>query len=124
KRFMGVRLARWLQETANNKGTEILNVYQTAGKRFALHTRSISDWELSWGDPDFARHPKNFGIADSILKRFTSWGYDDWETFKVAGDYRLEVFESLEELKAHVSNDLFNRVRQAMEYPDIEELDI
>jgi EXLDI family protein len=124
KRFLGYRLARWLQPTASGKGTEILNVYRTAGNRYALHTRSIGDWELSWGDPDTARHPKNWGVADGILKKLTSWGYDDWDAFKEAGDYTLVVFETLEELKPHVSGELYKMVNHAMEGPEIEELDI
>src|SRR5688572_16502984 len=36
KRFMGTRLARWVQKRTKGKGIEILNVYRTAGKRFAL----------------------------------------------------------------------------------------
>src|SRR5688572_7587509 len=32
KRFMGTRLARWVQKRAQGKGIEILNVYRTAGK--------------------------------------------------------------------------------------------
>ena len=44
KRFLGQRLVRWLQSTANGKGTEIRSVYLTAGKRYALHTRSMADW--------------------------------------------------------------------------------
>ncbi|HVU14748.1 MAG TPA: EXLDI protein [Phototrophicaceae bacterium] len=124
KRFLGQRLVRWLQPTANGKGTEILNVYRTAGNRYALHTRSIADWELAWGDPDIQRHPNNFGIADGIIKRFSSWGYDDWDTFKTAGDYTLEVFDTLEELKARVSSDLRKAISLAMEGPEIEDLDI
>jgi EXLDI family protein len=52
-----------------------------------------------------------------------SWGYD-WESFKESGDYSLQVFETLEELKAQVSNELFEAVSLAMEGPEIEELDI
>jgi EXLDI family protein len=124
KRFLGQRLVRWLEPTANGKGTEILSVYRTAGNRYALHTRSIPDWELSWGDPDHARHPKNWGVADGILKRLVSWGYDDWEAFKEAGDYTLQVFETLEEMKPHVSSDIYRMVNRAMEGPEIENLDI
>jgi EXLDI family protein len=124
KRFLGSRLVRWLQATADGKGTKIVNVYRTAGGRYALHTRSISDWEFSWGDPDILRHPNNFGIVDGILKKFTAWGYDNWETFKEAGDYTLEVFDSLEDLKPHVSSDLYHAITQAMEGPEIEDLDI
>lgn len=124
KRFLGQRLVRWLQPAPDDKGTQIISVYRTAGKRYALHTRSISDWELEWGDPDFVRHHENWGIGGGIIKRLTAWGYDDWETFKQAGDYTLEVFETLEELKPNVSKELYKAITQAMEGPDIEELDI
>ncbi len=124
KRFIGMRLARWLQKTPDGKGTEILNVYRTAGDRYALHTRVIPDWDLSWGDPDYVRHPERWGIADGIIKRFSSWGYDNWETFKEAGDYSLQVFETLDELKTHISADFYQVVSQSMEGPEIEDMDI
>jgi EXLDI family protein len=124
KRFMGQRLVRWLQETPGGKGTQILNVYRTARGQYALHTRTITDWVLEWGDPDFVRHQENWGIGGNLMKRLTAWGYDDWQAYKEAGDYSLEVFETLEDLKLHVSKDLFRMITQAMEGPEIEELDI
>src|SRR5260221_8496511 len=45
KRFVGQRLVRWLQPTPKGKGTQILSVYRTAGKRYALHTRTIPNWD-------------------------------------------------------------------------------
>ena len=123
KRFMGQRLVRWLQPTKNDEGTDILSVYRTGGKRYALHTRSIPDWDFSEGDPDYWGNPKNWGVRNGILQRLMGFGWD-WETFKESGDYSLQVFETLEELKAHVSDDLFKAVSQAMEGPDMEELDI
>ena len=123
KRFMGQRLVRWLQPKTNGKGTEIVSVYRTAGKRYALHTRSIPNWEPSWGDPDQVNDPNNWGVGNGILQKVLSWGYD-WESVKESGDYSLQVFETLEELKAHVSNELFEAVSRAMEGPEIEELDI
>jgi EXLDI family protein len=123
KRFVGQRLIRWLQPTPNGKGTEILNVYRTAGKRYALHKRSMPDWEVSWGDPDFVGDPRNWGLGNGLLKRIASWGYD-WEAFRESGDYSLQVFETLDDLKPHLSNALYTAVTQAMDGPEIEELDI
>jgi len=120
KRFMGARLVRWLQKCAKGSGTEILSVYRTAGKRFVLHTRTLSDWKYAWGDPDYEGNPKNWGIWGSKL---WSGGWD-WETFKESGDYAFQVFESLEELKAHVSEALYQAVTQAMDAPPLEDLDI
>jgi EXLDI family protein len=123
KRFMGTRLARWLQKRAKGKGIEILNVYHTAGKRFALHTRTMPDWELAFGDPEQVGDPNSWGIGNGILQKVMSWGYD-WTTFKQSGDYALEVFETLEELKTHIPDDLFRAIVQVMDLPETEDLDI
>jgi EXLDI family protein len=123
KRFMGQRLVRWVQAGAKGKGTEVQSVYRTAGKRYALHTRSIPDWELSWGDPEQVGDPNNWGVGNGLLQKVLSWGHD-WERFKESGNYTLQVFETLEDLKGHISDELFQAVSLAMEGPEIEEMDI
>jgi EXLDI family protein len=123
KRFMGQLLVRWLQPTSSEEGTEILNVYRTGGKRYALHTRTIPDWDFSEGDPDYWGNPDNWGVGNGFLKKLMGFGWD-WETFRESGDYSLQVFDTLEALKSHVSAELYRAVSQAMEGPDIEELDI
>jgi EXLDI family protein len=123
KRFLGQRLVRWVEPTADGNGSEILNVYRTAGKRYALHTRSLPDWKPEFGDPDHAGDPDNWGIGKGILQKIASWGYD-WEMFKKSGYYTLQVFETLADLKPHISDELYKAVTLAMEGPEIEELDI
>jgi EXLDI family protein len=123
KRFMGQLLVRWLQPTDNEEGTEILCVYITAGKQYALHTRTIPDWDYSEGDPDYWGNPENWGVGNGLLRKLMGFGWD-WETFKESGDYTLQVFETLEALKPHVSNALFKALGQAMDGPEIEVLDI
>ncbi|HLY29075.1 MAG TPA: EXLDI protein [Aggregatilineales bacterium] len=123
KRFVGQLLVRWLQPTNNDEGTEILSVYITAGNQYALHTRTIPDWDFSEGDPDYWGNPKNWGVRNGILLKIMGFGWD-WETFKESGDYSLQVFKTIEDLAPHVPNDLFKAVRQAMDGPEIEELDI
>jgi EXLDI family protein len=123
KRFMGQLLVRRLQPTDNEEGTEILSVYITARRQYALHTRTIPDWDFSEGDPDYWGNPENWGVRNGLLRRLMGFGWD-WETFKESGDYTLQVFENLQDLKAHVSNDLFKAVSRATEGPEIEELDI
>ncbi len=123
KRFMGQLLVRWLQPTSSEEGTEVLRVYLTAGNQYALHTRTIADWDCSEGDPDYWGNPANWGIGHGILRRLMGFGWD-WETFKESGNYSLEVFATLEELKPHISNDLYKAVSQAKVGPEIEDLDI
>ena len=123
KRFMGQILVRWLQPTKNDEGTEILSVYITAKKQYALHTRSIPDWDYSEGDPDYWGNPENWGVKNGFLRNLMGFGWD-WEAFKKSGYYTLRVFETLEALKPHISSDLYTAVTQAMDGPEIEELDI
>jgi EXLDI family protein len=123
KRFMGQLLVRWLQPTNNEEGTEILSVYITAGKQYALHTRTIADWDFSEGDPDYWGNPKNWGVGNGLLRRLMGFGWD-WETFKESGDCSFQVFKTIEDLAAHVPKDLVKAVSQAMDGPEIEELDI
>jgi|GEM_PF-510808 len=123
KRFLGQRLVRWVQFTPNGKGTIIINVYRTAGKRYALHTRVLPEWDIAWGDPEITMDPKKWGVGSGLLQKIMAWGFD-YEQFKESGDYTLQVFETLDEMKGHVSKDLFTAITQAMEGPEIEELDI
>ncbi len=123
KRFLGQRLVRWLQPTENGKGTQVLTVYRTAGQRFALHTRTLPKWKFSAGDPDYMADPKNWGVGNGLLKKIMTWGYD-YETFKELGNYTLQVFDTLDELKPHISDELYRAVRESMEGPEFEDLDI
>jgi EXLDI family protein len=123
KRFMGQILVRWLQPTKNEEGTEVLSVYRTAGNQYALHTRIVPDWDYSEGDPDYWGNPKNWGVGNGILQKLMGFGWN-WETFKESGDYSLQVFKTVEDLKAHVSRELYEAVSQAMDGPEIEDLDI
>ena len=123
KRFIGQLLVRWLQPTSSEEGTEILCVYITAQKQYALHTRIVPDWDFSEGDPDYWGNPKNWGVKNEFLRKLMGFGWD-WETFKESGTYSLQVFKTPEELKPHVSSDLFQAVSQAMDGPEIEDLDI
>ena len=123
KRFMGQLLVRWLQPTSNEEGTQIMNVYRTARKQYALHTRTIPDWDFSEGDPDYWGNPENWGVGDGLLRKLMGFGWN-WETFKESGDYSLQVFATPQELKRHVSDELYAAVSRAMEGPDGEELDI
>ena len=123
KRFIGQILVRWLQPTKNEEGTEILSVYITAGKQYALHTRTIADWDFSEGDPDYWGNPENWGVKKGLLRSLMGFGWD-WETFKESGDYSLQIFKTIEALEAHVPYELFKAVSQAMDGPEIEVLDI
>lgn len=123
KRFVGQLLVRWLQPMKDEEGTEVLCVYVTAGNQYALHKRIVADWDYYEGDPDYWGNPDNWGVRNGLLRKMMGFGWD-WEKFKESGSYSLQVFKTLEELKLHVSADLFEAVSHAMTGPEIEDLDI
>ena len=123
KYFRGQLLVRRLQSSHNDEGTDVINVYRTAGKRYAVHTRYVPEWDVTEGDPDYWGNPDNWGVRNGFLRKLMGIGWD-WETFKESGDYSLEVFDTLQELSSHVSNDLYQAVSQAMKEPESEYLDI
>ncbi|HEY7851320.1 MAG TPA: EXLDI protein, partial [Ktedonobacterales bacterium] len=48
----------------------------------------------------------------------------DWSDWSNGGDYDMEVYESLEELKPHISDELYAAVARALRGDDVEFLDI
>ncbi len=123
KRFRGQLLVRRLQSAHDDEGTDVINVYRTAGKRYAVHTRYVPEWDVTEGDPDYWGNPENWGVRNGFLRKLMGIGWD-WESFKQSGDYSLEVFDTLQELRSHVSDELYRAVSRAMEGPAVEELDI
>ncbi|HEY7850132.1 MAG TPA: EXLDI protein [Ktedonobacterales bacterium] len=50
--------------------------------------------------------------------------WSDWSDWSNGGDYDMEVYESLEELKPHISDELYAAVARALRGDDVEFLDI
>ncbi len=53
----------------------------------------------------------------------TAWGWN-WEAFNVSGDFSLQVFDTFADLAAHVPQELYEAVVQAMTLIPLEDLDI
>jgi EXLDI family protein len=135
KRFIGRELARrrTRDEESGRVTTQI--VFQTARGRYALYTRVSPDWtHWGWGgdwdvDVDVDVDPGR-GSRWRVRKgrdRFSggmTWGGRDWFAFIEGDERRLDVYESLDELKPHITEDLFNTVTQAMRGEQDEFLDI
>jgi EXLDI family protein len=84
---------------------ETYQVYQTAKGRFALYVRSGPSWWYS--QPD---------AGD-----WEEWSKIDWSE---RGEYLLEVYETLDELKARLPEELYTAVAQALQEEPVEVLDI
>ncbi len=100
KRFMGRLLASGYVGNRYEPEHQRLNVYQTAKGKLALYIRR---------GPNFASDPRE---DDS----------EDWN--EEPNEYRLEVYDTLDELKKHIPTDLYEAVSQALRDDAIELLDI
>jgi EXLDI family protein len=101
KRFVGRLLASGYLGNRFEPEHQRLNVYQTSKGKLALHIRR---------GPNFGSSPRS--EVDS----------EDWN--EEPNEYRLEVYDTLDELKAHIPTDLYDAVAQALTDDSIEMLDI
>ncbi len=88
KQFRGRILAKQRLQTPDYLLINRL-VYQTAKGKLAVYTKEIPHW--------------------------SSYKEDDWTTWNWSTrDYRLDVYESLEELRPHIPASLYEEVAQAL----------
>jgi EXLDI family protein len=118
KQFSGRELAKLRLPDPQAPRTSVLLVYETAKGRLALYTRTFDDWS-AWGRKWGERHKgKNTPGGD------TDWSWD-WSSWPSQGSAnRLDVYETVDELREHVPPELHAAVVRALTGNDIEILDI
>src|SRR5262249_10080925 len=86
------------------------------------------DWDIDWsyggqttGMPERPERPGR-GVHGAGVHGRSGWA--DWSGWFQGGEYRLEVFETLEELRERVPPELYDAVQQALKGPEVEDLDI
>lgn len=110
QRFVGVSLGEWRESSDDGIVMDSYHVYRSRGGKFVLHTQH-SDWnELS----EQGNWLKGLGDWRTLL----GIGSPNW------GNFTLDVFETLEELRDRVPPQFFTMVVQAAEHPTVEDLDI
>jgi EXLDI family protein len=109
KRFRGRLLAKGRVRNQNETRRTVYDVYQTAKGKLALYVRGAPDWE----------NPKIWSYKNWSHREWSQWPNTDYE-------FRLEVYETLDELKDNVPLELYQAVAQALKGdPDgVEYLDI
>ena len=136
-RFMGRELARRRSRDEESRRVTTQIVFQTARGRYALYTRVSPDW-TSWGwggdwdldvdvDVDVDRTRGSRWRVRKGRDRFSggmTWSGQDWSAWIEGDERRLDVYESLDELKPHIPEELFSAVTQAMRGEQDELLDI
>jgi len=120
KQFRGRLLAKRRIRVQN--GTRILTliVYQTAKGRFAIYTKNTASWS-DWSQS--SKWPrKSAGVWN------WDWDYDssnyDWSSYFEDDEHRLDVYDTLDELKDKIPEELYESIVKYMSGENVEVLDI
>ena len=151
KAFLGRELAKRRARDPDAHRIVSQNVYQTVKGRLVLYSRTFPDWyvwQSFWEEDDWAqrgsrRHQDvdvnvdvDVDVArgdDRAQRRLRGKQYwqqwqqrqqQAWSAWCGGSDCRMEIFETLEELKSHIPEELYNAVAQALKGEDVEFLDI
>jgi len=93
KRFIGKELAR--TQILEDESIKVLIIYETAKHRYALYTKEVKDMSASL-------------IQMKITKRLMEkFGVDEEMVSPSKNKYRLDVFDTLSELKPHIPDRLY-----------------
>lgn len=136
KQFLGRELAKQHVRDENQPRITTAVVFQTAKGRFVHYVRTSPDWtawasswnqnwdydwNVDWSNwpqqpawPHFPRHMRD-------AKQHHQW---DWSNWASGSEYTMEVYDTLDELKPHVSDEMYAAVEHALRGEDVEFLDI
>ncbi len=137
KQFRGRPLATRRLSIQNGARLLTLTVYQTAKGRFALYTRNTPNW-ANWSSRSrWPKRPKEGDVSVDINVDVNSedwshsddWSYveqswHDWASYYGDDEYRLDVFDTLDELKEHIPEELYEAIVRHVNGENVEILDI
>ena len=125
KQFQGRLIAKRRLPVQDGTRWLVLVVYQTAKGRFALHTRYTANWS-GWSNRQ-GRTSKSKRAGEGGMQWDWEWDWDmsshDWSS-AYDDEQRLEVYETLEDLKEQIPEELYEAIAQYLRGGDIEILDI
>ena len=119
QQFRGRVLAKRHLKMANEARILIMNVYQTARGRFAVYTRNQPNWS-GWS--------KKSGKGGN-WDRDWDWSHGDkssydWSAYYEDTEMRLDVYDTLEELKENIPEELYDAITRYLRGGEVEILDI
>jgi EXLDI family protein len=121
KRFRGRLLTKRRLALGSKARMLVLEIYQTAGGRFAVYSRNLPNWD--WSGYSRHKHQKHGGGGDWDWD--WDWSVSGWGEAFEPEERRLDVFENLDALKEAVPEEMYESVvRYLRQGDDIEELDI
>ena len=113
KQFQGRLLAKRRIRVQNAARLLTLVVYQTAKGKFAVYTKNTTNWS------DWSKSSKWSKESNS------NWDWDyDWSSYFEDDEHRLDVYGTLDDLKDHIPEELYDSIVRYNNGEDVEILDI
>ena len=123
QQFRGRLIAKRRLRISNDVRMLTMIVYQTAKGRFAVYTKNQASWS-NWSH----RGPKKSGKGDNW-----DWDWDwshgdqssnDWSSYYEDDELRLDVYDTLDDLKENIPEELYDTIVRYLKGDDVEILDI
>ena len=131
KQFRGHLIARRRLSIQNGARMLSITVYQTAKGRFAVYTKNQPDWSSwsqYWSKRSHRRHRDNDIDVDVDVHANVDWSNwqksQDWSLYYEPDEYRLDVYETLDELKENIPEELYDAIVRYLKGDETEFLDI
>lgn len=129
QQFRGRLLAKRHIKLANEARMLTMNVYQTAKGRFAVYTRNQpnwSGWSQRWSKKSHIVPGKGW---DGDVDVDANWSqknqsYYDWSAYYEDTEIRLDVYDTLDDLKENIPEELYDAITRYLRGGEVEFLDI
>jgi EXLDI family protein len=122
KQFRGRLLAKRRIRIQNETRLLTLVVYQTAKGRFAVYTKNTANWS------DWSKSSKWSKKSASGSDWNWDWDYDwsnyDWSSSSEDDEHRLDVYDTQDDLKDNIPEELYESIVRYNNGEDVEILDI
>lgn len=129
QQFRGRLLAKRHIKVANEMRILIMNVYQTAKGRFAVYTRNQPNWNWTdWSHRKPGKSRKGWDV-DVDVNVDVNWSGKnqssyDWSSYYEEVEMRLDVYDTLDDLKENIPEELYDAITRYLRGGDVEILDI
>ena len=129
QQFRGRLLAKRHIKLANEMRILIMNVYQTAKGRFAVYTRNQPNWNWTDWSHRSSRKSKKGWDVDVDVNVDVNWSRKnqpsyDWSAYYEEVEMRLDVYDTLDDLKENIPEELYDAITRYLRGGDVEILDI
>jgi EXLDI family protein len=117
KQFRGRVIGKRRIRVQNGTRLLTLVVYQTAKGRFAIYTKNTANWS------DWSKSSKK-SAGDWNWDWDYDWSNYDWSSYFEDNELRLDVYDTLDELKDNIPEELYESIVRYNNGEDVEILDI